>query len=128
MSEAFTGEYADMRTASQATFRDKCKIGVRSASSTVDPSDVTFAYGSEIACGLSVTTRGEIAGDGSQATITNALLRLPWGTTINTSDRIQITEQGGTDVSVYYAVDGAPYQSLINTTVRLKRITGSSDL
>jgi hypothetical protein len=128
MSEAFTGEYASMRAASAATFRDKCKIGVRAASTTTDPSDVTFTYGSEIACGLHVTTRGEVTGDGSQATITNALLRLPWGTSINVSDRIWITEQGDTDVSIYYAVDGAPYQSLINTVVRLKRITGSSDL
>lgn len=128
MSEAFTGEYADLRAASVATFRDKCKIGVRAESSTNDPSEVTFTYGSEIACGLHVTTRGEVTADGSQATITNALLRLPWGTSINTSDRIWITEQGDTDVSVYYAVDGAPYQSLANVTVRLKRITGSSDL
>ena len=128
MSEVFTDEYAELRAAAVAIFRDKCKIGTRSSSSTVDPSEGTFTYGSEIACGFSVTTAGELDPTGAQATITNAILRLPWGTAINTSDRIWITEQGDTDVSIYYAVDGAPYQSIANIIVRLRRITGSSDL
>jgi hypothetical protein len=126
MSEIFTGEYSDLRAAATASMRDKCKIGTRIASATVDPSNVSYTYGTEKSCGLLIKTRGELAADGSQATLTDALLRLPWGTAITSTDRVQITEQGGDAKTDVYAVDGAPYQSLINVTVRLKRITGNS--
>lgn len=125
----FEGEYESLRTAATEVMRDTCKIGVRSASTTDDPNTVTYSYGSTIACGLDVSTKGEITDDGSQATLTDALLRLPWGTTITSSDRVQIVTQAGeTLTDSYYAVDGEPYQCLINLRVRLKKLTGASVL
>jgi len=130
MGEAYTGDYTDLRAAAEAAMRDTCKIGVIGAPASDDPGSVAYSYGSEIACGLLLKTRGELAADGSQHTLTTAVLRLPWGTSIGEGDRVQIVTQGGdilTEANLY-AVDGAPFQSLISTQVNLKRIDTDSVL
>ena len=129
MSEAYTGEYAAIRAQALACMRDACKVGVRSAPVSDDPGDVTYTYGAEIACGIEISTRGEVD-NGSQVTLTDIVCRLPWGTAIADGSRIQITKQAGATVSTdnVYAVDGAPYGNLACVRARLKRLTGASVL
>jgi hypothetical protein len=119
---------ADLREASEATMRDECQIGIRSAASRNDPGAVTWAWSAALVCGLSLSTRGEVAGNGSQATLTDAVLRLPWGTDVTGIDRVRITKIAGEtlDVAQEYAADGAPYGTLANLVVRLKRLIGAS--
>lgn len=129
MSEAYTNEYTEMRTAATAAMRDTCKIGTASASSDNDPANVTWTYGDAIACGLKVSTRSEVD-NGSQATVTDATLRLPWGTSVNTGSRIKMITQAGATLSPspVYAVVGAPYQHIANVQVKLTLLTGESAL
>jgi hypothetical protein len=125
-----TGEYEAIRAASIEAMRDTCKIGVRGIASGDDPGAATYTYGAAIACGLYASTSGEIQDTGAQATITDAILRLPWGTAIATGDRIQIVTQAGQTLiaGTNYAVDGEPYQCLANIRVKLKKLTGASVL
>ena len=129
MSEAYTNEYADIRTAAETAMRDTCKIGSASASTDNDPGNVTWTYGDAIACGLKVTTRSEVD-DGSQATVTDAELRLPWNTSIGTESRVQIITQAGVTLSPspVYAVIGEPFQHVGNVRVKLSLLTGNSTL
>jgi len=129
MTEAFTGEYADLRAAAQAAMRDTCQIGTRSTPTGNDPGAVTWTYATAIPCGLSVMTRGETV-DGAQATLTDAVLRLPWGTAITSSNRVKLSTQAGVTLSPapVYAVQGEPYQHVSNVQVRLARVTGESVL
>ena len=129
MSEAFGGEYADIRTAAQAAMRDTCQTGTRGTPTGNDPGAVSWTYATAIPCGLHVTTKGETV-DGAQATVTDAVLRLPWGTVINSSNRVKMITQAGDTLSPspVYAVQGDPYQHISNVQARLVRVTGESVL
>ena len=129
MSESFTNEFSDIQAAATAAMRDTCKIGTMSATTDNDPGNVTWTYGDAMNCGLKVTTKGEID-DGSQATVTDAVLRLPWGTSVSTANRIKMITQAETTLSPspVYAVDGDSFEHIANVSVRLTRLTGSSVL
>ena len=129
MTEAYTNEYTDIRTAATAAMRDTCQVGTQSAPTDNDPASVVWTYSATISCGLTVETRGETR-DGAQATLTEATLRVPWGTAISTGDRIKLISQAGVVLSPspVYAVDGEPYQHIANVQVRLVRLTGESIL
>ena len=123
-----TFEMADLREAAEATMRDECEIGIRSSASGNDPGAVTWSWGAAVICGLSLSTRGEVGANGSQATLTDAVLRLPWDTDVSGIDRIRITKIAGAalDVAQEYGIDGDPYGTIANLVVRLKRLTGKS--
>lgn len=129
MAEAYTGDYTALRAAATACMRDTCQIGVQAYVSGDDPGNVTYTYSTAIPCGLKATTQGELA-DGSQATLTTAELRVPWGTSIKSGDRVKMTTQAGVSLTtkLLYAVDGEPYQTLAAVRCKLKRITEDSVL
>jgi hypothetical protein len=130
MAEAYTNEYSEIRAAATAAMRDTCQIGTASATTDNDPSNVTWTYATAIACGLKVATKSEVTENGSQATVTHAELRLPWGTTIGTANRIKLITQAGATLSPspVYAVIGEPYQHIGNIRVNLTLLVGNSAL
>lgn len=125
MTEAYTGDYADIRSAAEATFRDKCKIGTSTLSAGTDPDARTWAWGSEIACGFDAAKSREVS-DGTGATLTDAVCRLGLANTIAGHNRIQVTERNGADVAEYYAIIGEPRRGLSCWVLNLKRLTGNS--
>jgi len=125
MTEAYTGDYADLRAAAEATFRDKCKIGSSTLSSGYDPDARTWAWGTEIACGFDAGKSMEVS-DGSAATLTDAVCRIGLTNTITGHNRIQVTERNGADVTEYYAVIGEPRRGLSCWVLNLKRLVGAS--
>ena len=120
-------EIALLRAEAEASMRDKCKIGAGTLAAGNNPTKLTWAYGSEIACGFDASKSREMQ-DGSQTTLTDAMLRLPIATVIIGQNRVQITERNGTDVSEYYAVTGAARRGLTSLVIGLSRITGGSSL
>lgn len=110
--------------------RDMCVIMKRQPATGNDPGDVAFADTDEIACGYYPRTKSQVLDNGSQATVTEAEIRLPWGTLIGTEDRIRITAQGGEtlDPAPVYGVVGAPYGVVISVIVKALRLTPESVL
>jgi hypothetical protein len=130
MGEAYTNEYSEIRAAASASMRDTCQIGSASATTDNDPANVTWTYATAIACGLKVTTKSEVIENGSQATVTHAELRLPWGTSVGTGNRVKMITQAGATLSPspVYAVIGEPYHHIGNVRVNLTLLTGNSIL
>ena len=125
MAEAYTGDYAAIRSAAESTFRDKCKIGTATRASGYEPNALTWTYGSEIACGFDAAKSTEVS-DGSAATMTDAVCRIGLSNTITGHNRIQVTERNTTDVTEYYAIIGEPRRGLSCWVLNLKRLTGNS--
>ena len=99
MAEAYTGDYAAIRSAAESTFRDKCKIGTATRASGYEPNALTWTYGSEIACGFDAAKSTEVS-DGSAATLADAVMRLDKQHR-QQPQRIQVTERNTTDVTEY---------------------------
>ena len=118
-------EYADLRADAVDTFRDRCKIGSSAISAGYDPTNVVWAYGTEKACGFDATKSKEVS-DGSQATITDAVLRIGLDNLVSGLDRIQVTLRDGATVSEYYAIIGEPRRGISCFVLNLKRLTGNS--
>ena len=120
-----TAETTALRADTEATFGDKCKIGTATLTAGYDPTKKTWTYGSEIACGFDAEKSREVS-DGSQATITDAVCRIGLDNLIGGTDRIQITERNGTDVTEYYAIIGEPRRGVSCWVLNLKRLVGNS--
>lgn len=120
-------EISALREASEATMGDACKIGTQTQSGWgVNPSE-SWTYGAPVDCGVD-TSRSRQAMDGSEATLTDALIRLPQGTTIGTGSRIKVTYRHGAALAEpeVYAVLGAPRNGLSCIVCACRRLTGES--
>lgn len=109
--------------------QDACKIASWTKSTTAyEPEGSYGAYGSEIACGFNANPSREAAGP--DATLTEAVIRLPIGTAIDETSRIQLTKRLGIALSPvqYFAVVGAPRIGHSCLTVNVKRVVGNTTL
>lgn len=121
-------EIALLRSEAEASMRDKCRIGTATRAAGNNPTKETWTYAvTEIACGFDASKSREVQ-DGSRATLTDAVVRLPIATVITGKNRVRVTERNGTDVSEDYAVVGEPRRGLTSLVVGLRRITGGSTL
>lgn len=130
MTTMTSAEIGNIRSAAKSAMRDSCQIGQRQAPTSNDPGDVSFTWGAEIACGYLPKTKSEMLDNGSQATVTTATIRLPWGTLVSTQDRIRITKQAGVALSPMpqYGIVGAHFGALANFVVEGIALTGGSVL
>ena len=123
-------ELQAIRDAAEATMRDTCQIGVRGVPTGDDPGAVDWTYGDVIKCGYHPQTRSETTETGAQVTITEATIRLPWGTVVGTEDRVRVVSQSGEAFTVppVYAATGATFGSLATFMLKCHRITEASTL
>lgn len=123
-----THEIALLREEAEASMRDKCRIGTAAVAEGNNPTDESWSYSdTEIACGFDASRSKEVH-DGSQATLTDAVLRLPIASVITGKNRVRVTERNGEDVSEDYAVIGEPRRGLTALVVGLRRVVGGSTL
>ena len=118
-------EYDDLRADTEDTFCDLCRIGSSAISAGYDPTNVVWAYGTEKSCGFDAGKSREVS-DGSQATITDAVLRIGLDNLVSGLDRIQVTQRDGEAVTEYYAIIGEPRRGISCFVLNLKRLTGNS--
>lgn len=131
MNTLSTTELSRMRSTAAETFFDACKLGTATASGFgSDPGDSTYSYANEIDCGFwpSPKQQSGEAGEGVQAPMFDALLRLPVDTDITNIDRVQMTARHGEALSPveYYAIEGKPSLGPSAIVLKLKLIVGVS--
>ena len=116
-------EYTDLYADTTETFHDLCRIGSGAIIGGYDPSAKTWIYGAEIACGFNASKSREV-NNGSQATLTDAELRVGLDNLISGTDRILLTGRHGETVTEYYEIVGAPRRGISCFVLNLKRIAG----
>ena len=121
-------EVAQTQAAQVLLFRDACKIGFPNYGGA-DPQVSSWTYGAEIKCGED-TSRPTETVDGADVTITDGSIRVPNGTLVDSTCRIQLTKRDLAALATpeYYAVVGAPQRGLSCTVCRVKVITGRGQL
>lgn len=123
-----TSELAELRAAAEDSMLDTCKVGTYSAGSQTGPDIAapSYSYGSAIACGFDAGASDE-TDDGGQVTMTDAVIRLPIATTVNGTDRIQLTHRHGEALGTaeYYRILGEPRRGVSALVCQVKRIVGS---
>ena len=84
--------------------------------------------GGEIKCSVDDSPDTE-TGDGAEAPVVDALLRVPLGTDINALDRFRWTKSHGTALGTpqEYTVISKPRMGASGLTVKLKIFTGNSE-
>ena len=121
-------ELSGMREAAAASFLDACQLGAPSGGDWGnDPGARAYGWGAEMACGFQPSPGGE-AGDGSQAPLADALLRLPLGTQVTGLDRVRITQRHGEALAEpdEYTIEGKPDQGVSALVLRLKIVAGTT--
>lgn len=123
------GDIVRLKAEAQGMFRDKCKVGVATFSDVHDPTSLAWSYGAELSCGFDASQSDETV-DGAEATITDAVIRVPVGTSVNADDRIKITVRNFATLGTpeIYAVVGAPRLGMTALLCNVKRVTGESFL
>jgi len=124
-----TVELAAMRSDVEETLLDTCQIGTEAEASGLEPGADSWTYDDEspVSCGFNASASKEVF-DGSQATITDAVFRLPIGTAVTSVNRLKLTHRQGValDTAEEYALIGAPRRGLTALTVYGRRVVGSS--
>lgn len=89
--------------------RDTCKIGVYTTPAGSPDPDGSYAYGSEIRCRFAWTNTRE-AGSGDNVVKTEAEIRIPKGTTVVHSSRIELTKRDlvALSPSLFFEIAGEP--------------------
>lgn len=118
----------DLRDFALEIMRDECKIGTPSVPSDGEPTDISWTWSAALPCGFDASASKEVF-DGSQATITDAVVRMALSNTIAPEMRIQITKRHGITIAPeIYVVIGEPRRGISAQQVYLRRITGTSVL
>ena len=133
MLPLFPGELSAPRETQVAAMQDRCVI--LTATITTDrygkPVKTTYASGPEIPCGF---RQGGQAGagtdevmEGTEVVTADAVLRLPIGTVITSSDRVALTKRADAPVPPQaYGVLGQPARGSTALVVELELITDGS--
>jgi hypothetical protein len=126
MRDFTTADLSRMQSTQQAAMQDTCKIAVRVATVNVlgEPVYTWPVYGSAIDCGLNMRGGRERERQDGTILITDGLLRLPIATTVNVTDRIQITHRFGVAISptLVFDVVGEPMRGPSGLQVELKSV------
>lgn len=87
-----------------------------------------WAEDEELACGYNATAIKQVM-DGTRVTLTDARLRLPIGTTLDSLDRFRITKRLGEILAdpPTYEILGEPRQGPSGLLVDLRLVTDGSD-
>ena len=109
---------------------DTCQIGADTgtqSSYSPDPDDPNWVYGGTLACGVN-THRPEEALELGQATLTDATIRVPVGTTVTGEDRVRVTKRHGSTLGTaeVYAVKGDPRRGISGLILNCLRVVGES--
>lgn len=129
MSLVFSsGELSDLRATQEAHMMDTCLIA--------EPTTTTNSYNlpsrswnwvgaTESACGFDASPSKELL---DQVPYSEAVVRLPIGTTISNVARVRVTERFGVTESspITFEVIGAPRQGPSGLLVWLKKVTDGS--
>lgn len=122
-------EYTRMCATASASMFDTCVVQTYSATSSTsaEPNVGSWADGSAIACGFDASVSNEVS-DGSQATLTDATIRLPIGTTCTGKNRIKVTKRNGTTLGTAetYEILGEPRRGPTALVCHCKRIVGTA--
>jgi hypothetical protein len=128
MNALTTAEMTRIKAAQAETFRDTCQIGTLTVTHGSVYETESYSYATAIACGFKAGGGKETA-DGSQTAINSASVRLPFGTTVTSKDRIKLVSRFGTALAaaVEYKILGAPETGPTAITLQLQAIptTGS---
>ncbi len=117
-------EYTRMRASANSTMYDTCKIGTVSVGSSGPYRASTVTWGNATPCGFSSgESKSELAG--SQTPTNKAVLRLPIGTSITETSRVQMCTIAGIALSdkPEYRVVGSPTIGPMFITACIERIT-----
>lgn len=121
-----TDDFTRMRAAYDATLLDSCKIGILTEDVTGTYKEKSYLYGSEIMCGYKEYREDE-SEDGAQAPVIDAIIRLPWSTTVTNQNRIRMTKRYGTAITnVDYSVVGPVIKGLEGVEVKVALVTSGS--
>ena len=122
-----------IKNAVESTMFDTCLLGNRNDAASWGSSvagEAVWDYDiTETACGLNDNKSRQVA-DGSDATITEAVIRLPLASVVNSSSRIQVVGRFGATLAtpLFYEIVGNPRIGVSSITCNCNRITGESRL
>lgn len=122
-----SAELSMLRAAAEYEMHDTCKIGSPSGADRGEPTKISYNYGSAVACGFNSGTQSESSG-GSEATLTPAIIRLPIGTILSSSSRLQITHRQGEVLSVpeIFAVIGEARRGMTALVTQVRMVVGNA--
>jgi len=135
-----TAELTSIRADAESTMFDTCQIGVKAkVVNTKSPNVGLFSWGADgslgdsVSCGVNLGKSGE-AKDGSAATLTDGVIRLPIGTTdyadkaVSSKHRIKVTYRHGVelDTAEFYSIEGEPRLGISALLCSVTRVVGES--
>jgi len=124
-------DMAMMQEAQTGHMQDTCRILVYQAGERTGygKRQPVYSDGPTIECGLSFPSRQYEAPGGSQFPLTEARLRVPFGTAIKPSDRILVTHRFGIMKTTpeRFEVIGLAGQGPSGILLNLKRVTSEAD-
>lgn len=124
-----TPDFSYMRGVAESTFFDECRLGTLPAPEygTLDVSNRDHVYTDAQPCGFEPGGRRETE-DGAQTPDYTATLRLPVGTDVAGTSRVELTARHGTAISPtqIYSVEGPPAIGPSAIVLSLKLVTGES--
>lgn len=114
--------------------QDQLQIGTASGGRTSfgnDPGETTWAYDSDnpVRCFVDTSKSLEVT-DGTETSMTDAIIRVPLGSAITAKSRLKVTLRYRETISSpdIYAVMGAPKNGRSSMVINCKLVTGESRL
>ncbi len=122
-------DIANMKECAEASMLDIGVPGSKGAGSGKNPTSGDWAYDDDnpVSCGVNANMSDEVF-DGSQQTITDAVIRIPVGTAVSSKNRWKVTHRLGTELSTpeIYAILGAPKLNVAELKLSCRRVTNGS--
>ena len=121
-------EVAGFQATASGQFSDECQIGTDTGTSTTeDPDAPSWSYATAIACGFDASVSTEVVELG-QATMTDATIRVPLGTSVTGASRVRLTKRYGASLSPVedYEVLGAPRRGVSCLVLHCKLTVGNT--
>lgn len=117
-------ELVALRTTHVAHYGDHCKIGTQGTTqSSTGHLTETFTYGTEIECGFKPAGGKEREAPNGTVLRIDAVLRLPIGTEVHETDRIEITKRNGEAVTgEIYQATGEPRRGVTGLQLDLVKV------
>jgi hypothetical protein len=123
-----TTETTRMKATVAESFNDTCQIGTLTTTQGGVYNTESYSYATAIPCGFKAKG-GKETSDGSQTAINSGSVRLPFGTTVTSKDRIKLVSRFGVALAaaIEFKILGAPEQGPTAITLQLQAIpaTGS---
>ncbi len=123
MSLLTTADMEALRTCQTGGMHDWCVVQsfAESQDSTSGQVSHVFTDGLPVACGFDPGGGRELRELDKTTTVTFAMLRLPWGTTVEERDRIKLLTRSGETLStpVVYRISAPPQRGITGVLLQL---------